>query len=179
VVRCCDATASSFLRRSSRRFFAHFHAVTVACGIYCLPCQDELFANNRLEVHAFDFALHLSRLFRSALNQACRLNTRVRLMLSSPNACLIFARVSVAFSRKCLQNLMLFLCRIHCEIVSFIFFTARGLLSPRPVPKLEDIPCRLSTAAYSVYSQLPSSAGLRLLHPQFKDAPFRGDKRPT
>jgi hypothetical protein len=36
-----------------------------------------------------------------------------------------------------------------------------GLLAPRPTPKLENHPCRLSTTAYSIYSQLPSTAGGR------------------
>jgi hypothetical protein len=67
----------------------------------CLACQDEMFVNNPLDVkesyeHALDFALHLSRLFRFILNRECHLNTSVWLMLSSPNACLIIARVSVA-----------------------------------------------------------------------------------
>jgi hypothetical protein len=49
--------------------------------------------------HALDFALHLSRLFRSALNRAFHSNTRVRLMLSSPNAYAIIVRVPIYFSK--------------------------------------------------------------------------------
>jgi hypothetical protein len=41
----------------------------------------------------------LSRLSRSALNRARHLNTRVRLTISSLNAGLIIARVSVAHFR--------------------------------------------------------------------------------
>jgi hypothetical protein len=40
----------------------------------------------------------------------------VQLMLSSPNACLIIASVSVALSPRFAQNLTLFLCWIHREI---------------------------------------------------------------
>jgi hypothetical protein len=50
----------------------------------------------KCDEHALDFALHLLRLFRSAMNRACHSNTHVQLMLFSLNACLIIARVSVA-----------------------------------------------------------------------------------
>jgi len=36
------------------------------------------------------------------------------------------------------------------------FFYREVLLAPHPTPKLEDHPRRLSTTAYSIYSQLPS-----------------------
>jgi len=40
----------------------------------------------------------------------------------------------------------------------------RGLV-PRPTPKLEATPCRLSATAYSIYSQLPSvTGGLPSIH---------------
>jgi hypothetical protein len=45
--------------------------------------------------YALDFVLHLSRLFWSR----CVWTFRVRLVLSSANACIITARVSVALSR--------------------------------------------------------------------------------
>jgi hypothetical protein len=80
-----------------------------------LAYQDEFFANNPLDVdgndeHALDFALLLSRLFRSALNPAYHSNTVARLMLSFPNACLVIARVSAALFPRLEQNLMLLLC---------------------------------------------------------------------
>jgi hypothetical protein len=50
-------------------------------------------------------------------------------------------------------------------------------LAPRPSPKLKDRPFRLSTTAYSIYSQLPSVSGGRLLYPQPENAPCRGDGR--
>jgi hypothetical protein len=53
-----------------------------------------------------------------ALNRACHSNTHVRLTLSSPNACVIIAKVSVALFPRFAQNLMPFLCRIHREIAS-------------------------------------------------------------
>jgi hypothetical protein len=54
--------------------------------------------NNPLDVtenydHALDVAFHLSRLFRSVLNRACYSNICVQLMLSSPNAYLIIAKI--------------------------------------------------------------------------------------
>jgi hypothetical protein len=98
--------------------FAHFNAVRIDW----LFSQDEIFVNIPLMSenveHALDFALHMSHLFRSALNRACHSGTRVQLMLSFPNACLIFARVSVAIFPRFAQNLMLFFCRIHHEIAS-------------------------------------------------------------
>jgi hypothetical protein len=42
----------------------------------------------------------------------------VRPILSSPNACLIIGRVSIARFPRVAQNLMLFLCRINREIAS-------------------------------------------------------------
>jgi hypothetical protein len=51
-----------------------------------------------------------------ALNQACHSNTRVWLMLSSPNACLIIARVSVTLFLRFAQNLM----HTRCSLVGAI-----------------------------------------------------------
>jgi hypothetical protein len=53
------------------------------------------------------------------------------------------------------------------------------LLAPRPTPKLEDHTLSAIRDCYSVYSQLPSKTGGRLLHPQPEDAPCRGDNGPT
>jgi hypothetical protein len=50
------------------------------------------------------------------------------------------------------------------------------LLAPRPTPSLKATPCTLSATAYSIYSQLPSMSGGRLLYPQHEDTPCRGDK---
>jgi hypothetical protein len=50
--------------------------------------------------HALDFALHLSHLFRSQWVWTFR----VRLMLSSSNACLIMARVSASLFLRFAQN---------------------------------------------------------------------------
>jgi hypothetical protein len=46
-------------------------------------------------------------------------------------------------------------------------------------PSWKNTACRLSATACSVYSQLLSISGGRLLHPQPEDAPCRGDKRHT
>jgi hypothetical protein len=72
MMRCRDATASSFVAKVRGEVFAHFHEVavkvTVVCGIDCLACQDEFFVNNPFEVkenneHSLDFVFHLYRLF--------------------------------------------------------------------------------------------------------------------
>jgi hypothetical protein len=90
--------------------------VTVVCGIDCLACQDKFFVNNPLDVkenyeHAPDFTFRLSRSRWIWISHVC-------VMLSSPNACLINARVSVAYFSRFAQNLMLFLCWILWEITS-------------------------------------------------------------
>jgi hypothetical protein len=97
--------------------------VTAVCGNDCLACHDEFFINNPLDVkendeQAFDVGPHQSRRFLSALNRACHSNTRVRLKLSSPSACIIIARISVALFPRFAQNLMLLLCRFLREIAS-------------------------------------------------------------
>jgi hypothetical protein len=52
------------------------------------------------------------------------------------------------------------------------------LSAPRPYSKVDPTPCRLSTTACSIYSQLDSISGGRLHHPQPEDAPCRGDRDP-
>jgi hypothetical protein len=68
--------------------------VRVVCGIDCLAYQHEFFVNNPLDdkendEHAPNFSLHLSHFSRS--RWVCTFY--VRLMLPSPNACLLIARV--------------------------------------------------------------------------------------
>jgi hypothetical protein len=55
-------------------------------------------------------------------------------------------------------------------------FYGEGLLAPRPTLELATTPCRLSAAAYSIYSQLPCIAGGRPFHPQPEDASCCFDK---
>jgi hypothetical protein len=43
-------------------------------------------------------------------------------------------------------------------------------LASSPTPSWRTTPCRLSATAYSIYPQLPSISGGRLLHPQTEDA---------
>jgi hypothetical protein len=109
-VRCLHATAISFVAKFQGEVFANFRAVavkvTVLCGIDCLACQDEFFVNSPLDIkenaekgndeNALDFSIHLSRLFRSRGVWVFR----ERLMLSSPKAYIIIARVSVAISPR-------------------------------------------------------------------------------
>jgi hypothetical protein len=108
-VRCRYTTASSFVVKVRVEVFARSHAVAVrhhsSMRNWVLACQDEFFVNNRLDVKENDeriayFAPHLSRLFRSDLNRAC-----VRLVLPSPNSCLIIARISVTLFPRFPQNL--------------------------------------------------------------------------
>jgi hypothetical protein len=56
--------------------------------------------------HDHDFALQLSRSFRSVLNRICYSKTRVQLKLSSLKACLITVRVSIALLPRFAQHLM-------------------------------------------------------------------------
>jgi hypothetical protein len=70
MVRCRDATASSFASKFRYEVFAHFHSVAVVFGIDCLACLDELIVNNQFFVkenyeHGLDFALRLPRFFLS------------------------------------------------------------------------------------------------------------------
>jgi hypothetical protein len=103
-----------FRAHSSHIFTQSPENITVVCGIDCLVCQDEFCMNNFLNVedddYDLDLALHPSRLFRFALNRACHSNNGARLMHSSPNACLMIARVSIALfprfdAQACLENM--------------------------------------------------------------------------
>jgi hypothetical protein len=113
MVWCHYATASSSVAKVWDAVFTHFHAnITVVQGIDCLACQDEFFVNNPLDIkendeYALDFVLHLSCLFLASVS--------MDFTLSSPSTCLIITRVSTAPFLRCLQNLVLFLCWIHCE----------------------------------------------------------------
>jgi hypothetical protein len=107
----------------SSHIFAQSRSVIVVYGLECLACQDELFVNNLFAVeenleHALEFVLHLSLLFQSALSRAWHSVTRVRIMISSSNDCLIIAGVSVAFVPRFVQNVMHTRCRIHREMSS-------------------------------------------------------------
>jgi hypothetical protein len=108
-----------FGAKSSHIFTDMALNVTAVCGIDCFVCQGELFMNNPFDIkgndeHALGFAFHLFRPFSLSVN----LTFYVRLMLSSPNACLIIARISVALFPKFERSLMLFLCVIRCETAS-------------------------------------------------------------
>jgi hypothetical protein len=61
------------------------------------------------------------------------------------------------------------------HFVNKIIIYSEELLVPRPTPSLRTTPCQLSTTAYSIYSQLGSISGGRLLHPKSENAPCRGD----
>jgi hypothetical protein len=123
TVRCRDATAFSFIVKVQGGVFAHFHAVSANrhsstwSWLFSLPGRvlcEQSFDVKEYDEHAPDFALHLSRLLRSRWVWTLR----VRLMLSSSNACVIIARVSVTHFPRVAQNLMHIRCRIPCEIPS-------------------------------------------------------------
>jgi hypothetical protein len=63
-----------------------------------------------------------------------------------------------------------------CLSVTGIFLTVRGCWPHAQPPSWRTAPCLLSAAAYSIYSQLTSSAGGRLFNPQPEDAPCCADK---
>jgi hypothetical protein len=68
--------------------------------------------------------------------------------------------------------------RVVFRIKQTLSFTV-GVVSPRPTPKLQDHPLSAVRDYYSMYSQLSSMPGGRLLHPQPEDAPCYGDSGPT
>jgi hypothetical protein len=59
----------------------------------------------------------------------------------------------------------------------FFYFLWCGVFSPSPTRATT--PYRLPATAYAVYSQLPSTSGGRLFHPQLDDAPCRGYRKYT
>jgi hypothetical protein len=63
------------------------------------------------------------------------------------------------------------------SFITSLFFCGEFLAStPNP---WRTTPCRLPATYYSIYSQLSSISGGRLLHPQPEDTPCSGNKRPT
>jgi hypothetical protein len=102
--------------KSSTIFIQSPKNVTVVCKIDCLACQEEFFVNNPPDdyLYVLDFILHPPHLFHSRLS----LEFPCMAHASSPNACLIIARVSVALFLRFAHCLMLFLCQIHREIAS-------------------------------------------------------------
>jgi hypothetical protein len=51
--------------------------------------------------------------------------------------------------------------RLCAVFRNMVIFYVEELVAPRPTPKLEDHPFRLSATAYSMYSRLPSISGGR------------------
>jgi hypothetical protein len=121
ILRCRDATASSFVTKVQSEVFARFHAVavkniTVSCESDCLACQNEFFVMSKEMMSMLFILLYTCLSFFGLGEFVCA--SRVWLMFSSPNACLIIAWVSVALSPRFTQNFMLFLFRAHLEIAS-------------------------------------------------------------
>jgi hypothetical protein len=109
---CREATASSSVAIVREEVFAHFLAVAVQrhsimrnwlCRLSGRIICDVLLVVKENDKHAFGFAL-------------CTF--RARLMLSSPNTCLITGKVSVVLFGRFAQNLMHILCRVRHEIAS-------------------------------------------------------------
>jgi hypothetical protein len=61
-------------------------------------------------------------------------------------------------------------------VVTNLFFTVNGCQLHAQPPSWRTIPCRLSAAAYSIYSQLPSVAGNCSPIRKTEDAPCCGDR---
>jgi hypothetical protein len=72
--------------------------------------------------------------------------------------------------------------KVHCRLHkgppiprTCVTFRNELLVLVQP-PSWRTIPYRMSATAHSIYSQLPSASGGRLLHPQPENRPCRGDK---
>jgi hypothetical protein len=65
----------------------------------------------------------------------------------------IFRRLGCIFKNICPSS------RLLCIFHNMLIFYGEGLLAQRPTPKLEDHPCCLSTASYSIHLQPHSIAG--------------------
>jgi hypothetical protein len=93
AVCCCDATVSSFVDKVRGEVFAHFHTVTIKRHsstlnwlLWIVRADSLLIIPLILENYecVLDFALHMSRLFRSWWVWTWNSNTRVGLMLFFP-----------------------------------------------------------------------------------------------
>jgi hypothetical protein len=123
TVRCREATATSFFGQNSGAKSSHIFkqsplSVTAEYIIDCFTCQEEFIMNNPIDVkvddeHALDFALYL---FSICPEPSMPYKHRARLMLSSPNACLLNTRVSFAVFSRFAQHLMLFIFQAHRQI---------------------------------------------------------------
>jgi hypothetical protein len=107
-VRCRDATASSFVAKLRGGVFTHFHAVAIS-GIDCLTCQDEFFLSMLLTLLFTCLAFLGLTEFGLSVYGSCFL---------PQTFFLIIARVSSTLFLRFAQNLLPFLCRIHCEFTS-------------------------------------------------------------
>jgi hypothetical protein len=65
------------------------------------------------------------------------------------------------------------------RLVTRVFTGGGGWVTSPPTPSCRTTTCRQSATAFSIYSQLLSIFGGRLLHPQPEDAPCRRDRGPT
>jgi hypothetical protein len=123
TLRCRDATASFFVAKVWGEIFAHFHAVAVKFHSsmqnwrFGLPeailCEQSPRCKRKLWACSW-----LSSSPVSPFSVSMSLDFRVRLLLSSSNACLIISKISVPLFLTFAQNLTLFLCLIHREISS-------------------------------------------------------------
>jgi hypothetical protein len=121
-VCCLDATASPLVAKVQGEVFAHCHAVikhhsSMWNWLFGLPgwilCEQSSGCQRKRWACSW-FCSSAVSLFSVLMNWIFH----VWLMLSSLNAYLIIARVSVALFPRFAQNFMLFLCRIHHEISS-------------------------------------------------------------
>jgi hypothetical protein len=59
-----------------------------------------------------------------------------------------------------------------------LIFYGEELFVQRPTLKLQEHPLSPAATAFLIHSQLPSTSGGRLLHPQPEDAPCSADRGP-
>jgi hypothetical protein len=131
TVCCCNATDSSFVAKVRGEILVHFHAVAVKrhssmklnlnyWGVHPVarvssnvnkplklnvwPARNNPWCHIKLWACSWLCSSIVSP-FSVCPDLACYSNTRVRLMLSSPNACLIIIRVSVVFFPRFAKNL--------------------------------------------------------------------------
>jgi hypothetical protein len=94
-----------FCHQSSHIFIQSLQNIAVVFGTNWL-FVNSLLSVKEIDEHALDFALHLSGLFRSALNRVCH-----SFIYGS-------CHCKVTLFPRFAQNKMLFLCRIHHQITS-------------------------------------------------------------
>jgi uncharacterized PurR-regulated membrane protein YhhQ (DUF165 family) len=121
-VRCRDATVISFVAKVLGEVFAHVYACTVrrhsSMQNWFLSAKTNYLWIAPLMSNKI-MSMLLTLLFtRLAFLGLGEFGLSVYGSLSTPNACLIISRISVALVTRCAQNVMHTHCRSHLEIAS-------------------------------------------------------------